>query len=254
VNDFTNPAKRILNIANQAVGMPDKLSIGEVWGRVLGVDEKALNEEFHLLYQKLGMVRSELDLLQELMKETHLSSELYEPYIIRIKSIVTVKNLEAAWGNFKNKLQSDTILALKYCSDILPSEPNIDQNELEKILSIINDIRLELESSSLSIGMYKFLISQLSIMENAIQSYPISGGTVFKKAFSDGFADLVAHADDISKATDVELKTSTKVFGVWSSLKVAGEEFVKADRIANAFIGLISKGHAIAGAVLGLLT
>ena len=37
----------------------------------------------------------------------------------------------------------------------------------------------------------------------------------------------------------------SKVGEVWSAMKVAGKEFVEADRISNAYIGLIEKGQVV---------
>lgn len=253
MKDLTNPAKRILNLVQQAQGKPDKQPMGEAWGEVLGLDKEVARLQPHEVYEKLRFVRSELDLLQNLMKETTLSSEVYEPYLQRVRNTIAVNNLDSPWGNFKSNLQNDTLLSLKVCSDVLPSEPDIDQTELENILSAIHEIKLEIENGSLSTGMHDFLLSQLAIMENAIQNYPIAGGSAIRKAFTDGFTDLATHADNISSPTDEDIKYSSKVYGVWGSIKIAGEEFVKADRMATAYMGLIDKGHAIADTVIKLL-
>ena len=140
-----------------------------------------------------------------------------------------------------------------HCAEIIPSEPSLEQKDLESILSTINQLKKEIEASSLSNGMHKFLISQLSIVENAIQNYPITGGASIKKAFSEGFTDLVANADNLSKASEVDKKAASKVNQVWSAIKVAGKEIVEVDRIANAYVKLIDKGQAASDAIIGLL-
>ncbi len=254
MKDLTNPAKRILNLVHQIKAMPDQQPMGEAWGEVLGLDQEVARLDSHEVYEKLRFVRNELDLLQKLMRGTTFSSDLYEPYLQRVRNTIAVNNLASPWGNFKSNLHDDTILALKYCSDILPSEPDIDPTELENILSSIHEIKLEIENSSLSKGMYEFLLGQLAIIENAIQNYPIAGGSAIKKAFTEGLADWAAHADDISSATNEDTEKSSKVYGVWGSLKVAGEEFVKADRMANSLMGLVNKGQAVSDSVIGWLT
>jgi hypothetical protein len=253
VKDLTNPAKRILNLVQQVKGKPDQPPMSEVWGEVFGLDVELVKKDPYQVYEKLRFLRSELDLLEELMKETQFSSSLYEPYIQRVRNTISVNNLAAGWGNYRNNLKEDTVLALKYCSEIITSEPSIDPKELEGILSTILKLKQEIENSSLSSGMYKFLINQLAIIENAIQNYPITGGAAIRKAFSEGFTDLAAHADNISTANEVDKESASKVAAVWGAMKSAGKEFVEADRIANAYIGLIEKGQAASEAVIGLL-
>lgn len=253
MKDLTNPAKRILNLVQQVKEKPDQPPMSEVWGKVFGLDIELVKKDPYQVYEKLRFVRGELDLLEELMRETQFTSSLYEPYIQRVRNTVSVNNLSAGWGNYKNNLKEDTVLALKYCSEIIPSEPSIEKKELEGILSSINKLKQEVENSSLSSGMYGFLMSQLAIIENAIQNYPITGGSAIRRAFSDGFTDLAAHADNISNANEADKKSASKVAEVWGALKTAGKEFVEADRIANAYIGLIEKGQAASEAVIGLL-
>jgi hypothetical protein len=254
VKDLTNSAKRILNLVQLAKRKSDQLPMSEIWGDVFGLDAKLVKEDPYQVYEKLRFLRGELDLLEQLMQDTEFSSSLYEPYIQMVRNTISVTNLTAAWGNYKAYLKEETILAFKYCAEIIPSEPSLEQTDLENILSTINQLKMEIESSSLSNGMHKFLISQLSIVENAIQNYPITGGASIKKAFSEGFTDLVENADNISKASEVDKKVASKVSEVWGAIKVVGKEIVEADRIANAYVKLIDKGHAASDAIIGLLS
>lgn len=253
MKDLTNPAKRILDLVHQVRAKPDQLAMSEVWGASFGLDIDLVKSDPHQVYEKLRLVRGELDLLQELMEETNFSQSLYKPYIQRIRNTINVVNIGASWGNYKGNLTEDTLLALKYCAEIIPSESSVDQEELERILSAIHSLKQEIESSTLSKGMYAFLISQLQIIENAIQNYPINGGDSIRKAFSEGFTNLAVQADKISNENDEDKKEASKVASVWTSLKSVGKEFVEADRIANAYVALIEKGQDASEAVIGLL-
>jgi hypothetical protein len=101
--------------------------------------------------------------------------------------------------------------------------------------------------------MHKFLANQLSIIENAIHNYQIIGGSSIRKAFSDGFTELVRSCDNISNADEADKIALSKVGEVWSAMKVAGKEFVEADSISNAYIGLIEKGQVAFEKVVGLI-
>lgn len=250
---LTNPAKRILELAQEARSKPDNSQLLEIWGEVFGLEKETIKNDSHLVYEKLALVRSELDLLLKLMNETAFSPSLYEPYLKRIRNTISVNNLSIPWAKLKNNLQDDTLLAIKYCSEILPSESDIDPQDLEKILATIKKLQSELENSSLSAGMYRFLCDQLVIIEHAIQSYPITGGSAIKKAFAAGFTNLAENADNISHSNEQDKEKLNEVAGIWSALKSAGKEFVEANRIATAYSEIIEKGQKASEAVIGLL-
>ncbi len=74
-----------------------------------------------------------------------------------------------------------------------------------------------------------------------------------KKLFQKVSPILVANADNLSKASEVDKKAASKVNQVWSAIKVAGKEIVEVDRIANAYVKLIDKGQAASDVIIGLL-
>ncbi|HCE2054730.1 TPA: hypothetical protein NGS83_004693, partial [Vibrio parahaemolyticus] len=115
-------------------------------------------------------------------------------------------------------------------------------------------LRQDIENSSLSSGMYDFLISQLDIIESAIQSYPIVGGAALKKAFSEGFTDLASRVDDISDGAENDHEKASKVVKVWGNLKTASKGIAEADKMANALLGLYEKGQNAAEPLLNLLS
>ncbi|MFW1170228.1 hypothetical protein ACEV77_25010, partial [Vibrio parahaemolyticus] len=168
------------------------LPMSVAWGEVFGLDTELVKRDPHEVYDKLMLVRKEIELVNRLMMQTSFSNNLYQPYLDRVKSTISLTNVSATWNNYKNNLSTDTILALRYCSEILEDEDAVDKEELEAILNSIQTLRQDIENSSLSSGMYDFLISQLDIIESAIQSYPIVGGAALKKAFSEGFTDLAS--------------------------------------------------------------
>lgn len=251
MSEFTNSAKRILKLVEQLADKPDQPSAAQVWAEVFGLDAEKANTDPHVVYTRLNLVREEVDLIDSLMRDTKFSEILYEPYLSRVRKAVSVNNINASWNNYKNNLQPDTILALKYCAEILPSEPLLAMEELQGVLDKVYELRQEINNCHLSRGIRDFLISQLSIIERGILEYPIKGSSAIKRAFHDGFSDLASHADNLEKEEDkVE---ASKVAGIWSSLKTAGKEFVEADRIASAYINLIEKGQAVSKVVIMFL-
>lgn len=248
---FTNPAKRVFAQIQKAANRPDQPSAAATWAEIFGLDPGQANKDPHTVYMRLNLLRGEIDLIESMMKDTSFTEKLYVPYLDRVRKAVSVNNITASWSSYKQHLQPDVFLALRYCAEILPQEESISIEELQAILDKVRELQLEIENSNLSAGVHAFLISQLSIIEKAIVEYPFKGGSAIKNAFREGFADLATHADNLEKADDK--KEARKVAGVWSSLKAVGKEFVEADRIATAYINLIEKGQSASEAVIGLL-
>lgn len=252
MNKVTNPAKRLLMLIEPLSTRSNQQSASHVWSEAFGLDKSKTSSDPHEIFLKLNLLREELDLVENLMSETDLSPSLYAPYLARIRNVISIRNLDAHWGSYQGHLGVDTILALKYCVEILPSESELAKEELQAVLDKVYELKQEIANSKLSRGVHDFLISQLSIIEKAVLEYPIIGSAAIKRAFRDGFSDLVSHADNLDKEKDKE--EAAKVANIWSSLKAAGKEFVETDRIATAYLSIIEKGHSASQAVISLLT
>ncbi|MEZ8356027.1 hypothetical protein [Vibrio sp. 10N.222.49.C12] len=254
MENLNNPAKRVLHLVNQVKTKKDNVPMSVAWGEVFELDTELVKRDPHEVYDKLMLVRKEVELVERLMKQTTFSSNLYQPYLDRVKSTISLTNVSASWNNYKNKLSTDTILALGYCSEILEDEDPVDKEELEAILSSIQTLRQDIENSSISSGMYDFLMSQLNIIESAIQSYPIVGGAALKKAFSEGFTDLASRVDDISDGAENDHEKASNVAKVWGNLRTAAKGIAETDKMANALLGLYEKGQNAAEPLLDLLS
>ena len=243
MNEFANPAKRLSRLIEDVVQKQDSTSTAAVWAEALGLDPTLAQSDPHEVQAKLTVLRQEVDLTAKLMADIAFSRDLYEPYLDRVRSTISVGNISANGGNYKHYLQVDTRLALKYCAEILPAEPEISMEELQTVLDSVHRLRREIEQSELAPAVREFLLNQLAIIEKGIQDYPIRGGSAIKEAFKHGFAECVSHSD-IVQAKENQAETS-KVGKIWSDFKSAGKEFVEADRIATSLISWIERGRAI---------
>ncbi len=248
---FNNSARRILNILNKLPNAASNDTAFIAWSRALDTVENISQQDIHELQRKLGLLKKELDLLQNSMSLTTFSGSLYLPYIKRISETVSIANLDSAWANYANQLGPEVMLCMRYCSEILPSDPNVKFEELEELLSKIKSFRQEINNSSLPNFTCQFVNSQIDIIENAILDFPIKGGIAVKQAFAEGFSDLSDKADSL--AEDEVIAVTSKIGGYWKDLKKAGDEFVIADRVANAYLGLIDKGESLANSIISCL-
>lgn len=247
----SNSAYRILTLIEKASNEPDNKPTAEVWASLLGVDEASAKQNPHQIYTQLNLVCEEIENVERLMANTDLPDELYSPYLKRILNTVSVNNLSAHWQSYKKNLRPEVILCIKYCAALIPEEDSIDYDSLQAILFQIQELREEIKSNQLSESTYSFLMGQLDIIEKAIKQFPIKGAESIRKAFYEGYTDLAVHVDDLEHDSDkVEVK---KLSRLWSSLKRASDATIGADRIANACVNLIEKGHNATETVSGLL-
>jgi hypothetical protein len=250
LSDYTNSAKRVLKLMEDMARQNPRLATVDVWASVLGIDAAGANNDPHKIQLRLNAVREEVDLIEQQMSETKFSKDLYVPYLDRVRKTVSVTNISASWENYANNLSPDTLLALRYCSEELVSEPEISFDELTELLEKVNALRLEIDSAPLSRPVRDFLLRQISIIERCIQDYPIRGAQSFRQAFHEGAT--VTASNDIEPATNEEKAEAAKVAWLWTGLGKAAKTVVATDKLATAFMHLVEKGHA-AGNVIGPL-
>ena len=251
VEGFNNSAKRILNILNKLQNATSGDSAFIAWSKALDTIEQIPKKDPHELQRKLGLLKNELDLLEISMSSTELSKSLYLPYIERIKATVSITNLDSPWTNYVGQLGPDVMLCIMFCSEILPSDPNVKFDELNELLNKIKSFREEISSNNLPLSTNQFVNSQLNIIENAILDFPIKGGIAVKQAFTAGLSDLSDKEDSLVK--DEAISVIPKVGTFWKDLKKAGDEFVATDRIVNALVSLTEKGQSIANSIISYL-
>lgn len=243
MNEFANPAKRLSRLIEIVVLKQDSTSSAAVWAEAFGLDAAKAQTDPHEVIAKLMILRNEIDLVEKLMSSTSFSKGLYEPHLQRVRSTVSLTNISATWNNHKGQLPADTRLALRYCAEILPAEPEISMEELQGVLDSVHRLRGDIEQSEITQAVREFLLSQLAIIEKAIHDYPIRGGVAIKSAFKDGLADCAAHAETVS--AEGNKANISRVGKIWSDFKSAGKELVEADRVASSLVGLTEKGQAL---------
>ena len=250
MENYSNSAYRILNVIRTASSVGGNTPTTTVWANVFGLDANVAKSDPHFVHQKLTLLRGELELLASSMASTHFSENLYKPYINNVSRAVSVTNIGASWSSYSGNLGADTIVAINYCAEILPKETECDFKSLTEILNSIDKLREQIESSDLHQATKSFVLSQISIIEKAIQNYPITGVESIKKAFTEGFSDICSHADNI-REDDVEVRS--KVGEFWVKLRKVGGSVVEADKIASAVVKLVENGGKLSDGVAGLL-
>lgn len=255
MNQFSNSAKRILNILISLQGKSHQTSAAQTWAGILGIDESIVNSDPYELNQKLTLIRDELNLVEKGMDNSKFSDELYMPYINQLKLLVSPNNLAAAWANYAQYINPETILSIKYCSEILDNEDTVDFKELSDLLIKIDEFRKSLNQTKLDEDTYQFILNQISIIEKAIKNYPITGNAAIKKAFKEGMMDIIEKNNEIDNINAGEnIHEKKELFRIWEKLHSIGKAVVEGDKIATALINLCSKGQSLSDTATKLLS
>lgn len=249
--ELTNAASRVYSLLKDASRKDGKISAAEAWAQVFGEDEAQAKKDPYFIQTRLSLIRGQTDLIENEMRRTEIPEDLVAPYCERVRRVVSPTNLTAHWQDYQKHLQPDVFLCLRYCEALLGTETSIPEDELQRILDKVEELRREIEDSGLSNGVYQFLSGQIDILARALNEYPIRGPEAIREAFKEGFADLADHVDDLKNSTDQE--EARKVATLWREMKRIGGEVVEADRIATAYVNLIEKGQSAAAAVQGIL-
>ena len=245
MEDFTNSAKRIHNYIGKLVSQKDDLPTSVAWAEVFGLDSKIAKTDPHDVQTKLSMLRTELDLLTSTMNGTPYESALYNPYIDRVRRVISVGNLAAPWSSYKGNIGPDTLLALRWCAAVLPDEPTADKSELDRLLSDISNLRTSIQDSSINVSIRDFVERQLEIIERAIHEYPMRGGSALNRAFTDAVDDMSAHVEELQETDSTDAHTLTELRKLWTDLRNTGGGEIVTNRLAEAMLGLYQKDKSL---------
>lgn len=248
MDEYNNSAKRLLILVKGALAQPDNISTAQVWANVLGLDASNALEDPHDVLEKLGLVRTEINLVRSLMGETKFPPELYTPYLDRVRNVVTVGNISAPWSSYRSNLQAETIVVLGYCSEILKPEPAVSLAELQDVLDMVLKLRAEMEALSFSPGVKEFLLRQLHVIEIGIRDYPVSGVASIRNAFQKGAADMVS-SSELPDDNPQDKGGYSKIAEAWKLFSKGAKAFVDTDRFATSLMQRIEQS----GPLLDLL-
>lgn len=251
MSENTNSARRLLALILSAKQKAENKSAATVWAEVFGLDPQVAEKDPHEVQVRLKAMRDEVDKLERQMRESAFSPDLYVGYLGNIRRVVTVANLAAGWSNYSGSVREDTLLALRYCAEIVPAEIGIAHEELQSILDKINEFRGELETADLPASARQFLLDQLNIMEKGIQDYPIKGGEAVRTAFKAGFSEVVMTEADLATG-DAPPKVS-KLAKLWRGLQTAANGITEVDKAAIALSHLLEKGPALLEGITKML-
>jgi hypothetical protein len=237
-----NSAHRLSDLVQAANKAPDNTKTLEVWASVFDVDATDNHEKTSIVSSLLAVLHAELNVVRKRMAETHYSDSLYVPYLQRIENAISGQSLTTTWNNFKQYLTPDAVLALRFCSEILPKEEEpIDQEALEEILDTISQLEGLLTNTSLSSGVVDLINNQMGLIRRALGEYPIIGIKSVKRAVHTATGELVEHQEEVRQnASSEEMSLLRKILEKTSK---TADGVIKTDKAISAGEKILSLIH-----------
>lgn len=197
-----NSAQRLINILEAAIRQPEKNQVLDVWTAVFNIDATLTPQQRSAeIGQHISIVHEEIKSIRKFMDASEFSEHLYEPYIKRAENSLSTLALTNPWESSKRNIstQPTVIYALKWCSEIMPNEPILDDEDINEIMSGIDSLISQLDSQQLPEPLKSYLEKHIQIIRKSISMYKISGIEAMTNAVKEITPELMLHQEENSK-------------------------------------------------------
>ena len=207
-----NAASRSRRILLDASKQKDDLRAIDVWRSVLtGNDEAA--EPFEVV-RLSDSLRKELELAERQLAGADVPEETYRPHFDKAYAAVAIGNTNANWKTYKQHITGELLVCLAFSEHIIPvNEPEFDENEIQKVQSLIDELKEELRISDVDPELSHFLRQQIDLLERGFHDLRVKGSKALQRCYIDGLGEIVENAEIISKHSDERIVNKLK--NVW---------------------------------------
>lgn len=222
-----NPAQRLLDLLEQGKKYKTIDNCRKVWRQILQVEGM---EEQHLLTRLAHTMALPGRIIQ--VREDNFSTLRGNSnhWKSQIDKAFVSQSLNSEWSTFWNHIDDRTLTELGMLSDLFETRgahAGIAAEEINDLLERITQLRNEIRESGLSSALKTLLLKQLSQIQEALESYSISGVEPVMDAVQSTLGLAVLHAEyrnEISKGTGSQFgeKISALLTDTASVVTIAG--------------------------------
>jgi len=188
-----NSAFRIRQILNIVKSKPDKTPTHEVWAEIFSIEETDINKKNFRISRCLADLHDEIEFVRNEMIKIGFTQNLYEPSLNKCNSLIAVQLLAGQWASPKQQITPEVIIALGFCSEILPNEEElIDQTSLDELSKMAVNLREMLKESTLPAYTIIIIEKHLSKIEEAISSYKAVGAKALEDVMQSAYGEVIA--------------------------------------------------------------
>lgn len=234
-----NSAARLLKILNAASShrvdrkMPNKQRSIDVWAMLFDINEAdsirkyfLVSESINLMYFELKIIRSSLDSLGTISKDT------YESKFLKIENLLSPINLASSWDAVYSHLTPDVLTTLSFCKDILPDEESsISDGDLSSIRICLDELKSTLLKAVISDRLRLLIKHHIDLIENALSGYNIVGAKAFREAGRTALGEMIEVKDEILPAKNSEILQ--KLDATWKKVNSVVDIAIKVEKVAK---------------------
>ncbi|MGS0726363.1 hypothetical protein ACVBIO_14905 [Shewanella sp. 0m-8] len=236
-----NSAYRVREILKIVSTKPDKTPCHEVWSEVFKIEETDASRKNFRISRCLADLHDEVEFIRSEMLKLGYSSELYNSSLNACNSIFAVQLITSQWSSPKQQIRPEILVALGFCSEILPNEEElVDLTNLEELASMAAELKSTLASSTLPPYTIHIIEKHLSKIEDAISKYRAVGSKALEEVVQSAYGEVIANEEAFKEAkgsTEVQ-----KLSAMWQKTKSVLDGVVSAEKRLGAAQGMAQKG------------
>jgi hypothetical protein len=227
-----NSASRLLAIVEPLVHLPDDQQTVNVWAKAFSIEPGQVLKLARPVAVRLECMQRELDIVAQQMKGAGYSEQLYSKALSDFESAISPMLLSTNWHNIKQHFPEANLVALRFCSEIIPDEEaEIASEDLGEIEARVAELRELLATSELSARLRTLIIHHLELIEQALAEYPIAGVKALREAVHKGVGEIVEVGDTLKGGRDA--REVSKLGDLWRKVVEATDMGLKAEQAAR---------------------
>lgn len=227
-----NSATRLHALFSSLQSPSDQTQVLAGWVQAFSISESTTKRQAIEVARRLEAVSRELELVRVGMGKADYSASLYETAIAAFEEAASPMLLPHTWNNIRQHLTPQNLLALQFCSELLPDEESlISSQELEEILALVADLRVAAQSESIPPSLCALLLHHVELIERAIASYPIAGVKALREAAQTGLGELVEAKDAVAEHSKSE--EVSKLARAWKKVSEVADGAIKLDKLVQ---------------------
>lgn len=227
-----NSAARLHRILEQAHSQADGTQTLEAWATLFRVSEQHPIKRVVAVGELVHSMHRELEIAATGLADKDFSKPLYETAFSRIENALSPMLFPSQWNSVKQYLTPDTLLALAFCSEILPNEESeISPEELSEICSKVLELRAALSEGDLPARLRSLILHHIELIEHALADYQIIGAKALREAGRTALGEMIEVRDGISAAQNNP--AVSKLGSLWQTVNKAADHALKFDGLTQ---------------------
>jgi len=227
-----NSASRLVALLRKIPSYPENTQAVEVWAILFGVNATNPNKKSGEVSERLNAMYRELEVVRDQMAKANYSEKLYWPATEKVENALSMMLLPGSWNNARQYLTAETLIALEFCSEILPDEEaQITSEELAEIDTRIEELSALLSDSQLPERLRALIEHHILLIRRAITEYPIAGARVLREAGRTALGEIIEVKESFDANCDAH--EMIKLGALWKKVNEAADIALKAEKLAQ---------------------